>query len=130
MPDKPRHRKGRQAPKPDPTEVSIERQINDDYRRWKRSGHYHDNRDWYGGGTSQLFMDLAKKYKMPIARVKNIVNFEGISDRPMPVVTPEILRERQEKKGELMAENIRRNYAHELWWLLWRKDRDANKHSA
>lgn len=120
MPDKNRHRKGRPIPREN---GGIEERIRTEYRRKRRSGAYHNDEYWLGGGTSALFMSLARRFKMPIVQIKNIVNFKGKSDRPLPVITPEILQERQERKGERMAQDIRDRHAREFGWLLWKQDK-------
>lgn len=119
MPDKNRPRKGRLNPK---EHGGIEERIRTEYRRKRRSGAYHDDEHWLGGGTSAMFMSLARMFEMPIVQIKNIVNFKGKSDRPLPEVTPEILRARQERKGELMAQDIRNRRAWDILWAIWESE--------
>lgn len=125
MPDKNRHRKGRHNAKPERT---VEDEIRDEYRRIRR------NTWWWGndrGGWPNIWMTLAKKYEMPIVAIKNIVAYQGITDRPLPApLTPEEHLKRQYHKGEQMVQDLHRKWARNWLWAEWEKKRDARNTTA
>jgi hypothetical protein len=48
-----------------------------------RDHHFHD------GDTAQIFMRLARQWKLPIVEIKRIVNYKGAATQPVVLKTPE-----------------------------------------
>lgn len=119
MPDKIRHRKGRRDAKSH-VEPTIEEQVRTWYNAHRRSAWW-----WNGerGGWPNIWMTMAQKFEMPIAAIKNIVGYQGITDRPLPApLTPDEHRKRQYHKGEQMVEDIHRQWVRDWRWAFWDKE--------
>ena len=120
MPDKKRTRHGDRV-RPHTKTLTIEEQVRAWYNAERRSAW------WWGndrGGWPNIWMTAAKKFEMPIAAIKNIVGYQGITDRPLPApLTPDEHRKRQYHKGEQMVEDLHRQWIRNWWWAFREKEK-------